>query len=94
MRTTLTLDDDLARRLHALARREGRSFKAVVNDAIRRGLAAQEVAEAAEPYHVDAFRSGLRAGIDPLRLNQLVDELETERAAGAAADAAAGRDQR
>ena len=80
MRTTLTLDDELARRLEELARREGRPFKEVVNEAVRRGLAAQEVAE----YRVETFRSGFRAGVDPLRLNQVVDELETERAIQAA----------
>jgi predicted DNA-binding ribbon-helix-helix protein len=81
MRTTLTLEDDLARRLKDLARREGRPFKEVVNETLRRGLTSQEVAEPAEPYRVETFRSGFRAGVDPLRLNQLVDELETERAA-------------
>jgi predicted transcriptional regulator len=80
VRTTLTLDDELARRLKQLARREGRSFKDVVNEALRRGLAAQNVAEPAERYRVETFRSGFRAGVDPLRLNQLVDELESARA--------------
>ena len=80
MRTTLTLDDDLARRLKELARRQGRPFKEVLNEALRRGLAAQEVAEPAERYRVETFRSGFRAGVDPLKFNQLVDELEAERA--------------
>jgi hypothetical protein len=43
MRTTLSLDDDLADDLAAIlnrkARHSGRSFKEVVNAAIRRGLA-------------------------------------------------------
>ncbi|MEZ5332833.1 MAG: CopG family transcriptional regulator [Thermoanaerobaculia bacterium] len=78
MRTTLTLENELARRLKERAGREGRSFKEVVNETIRRGLGAQEVAESAEPYRVDTFRSGLRAGIDPLKLNQLGDELEAD----------------
>ena len=81
MRTTLTLDDDLSRRLRQLARREGRPFKDVVNEVLRRGLATQEIAESASEYRVDTFRSGFRAGVDPLKLNQLVDELETERTA-------------
>ncbi len=38
MRTTLTLEDDLARRLKELARSTDRNFKEVVNDAIRKGL--------------------------------------------------------
>ncbi|GMU43832.1 MAG: ribbon-helix-helix protein, CopG family [Xanthomonadales bacterium] len=39
MRTTLTLDDDLAARLEELSQRRGVSFKQVVNDTIRKGLA-------------------------------------------------------
>ncbi len=38
MRTTLTLDEDLAIRLEALALQRGVSFKLVVNEAIRKGL--------------------------------------------------------
>ena len=38
MRTTLTLDDDLSKRLRDAAHREHRSFKAVCNDAVRAGL--------------------------------------------------------
>jgi hypothetical protein len=42
MRTTLSLDDDLAETLNRKARHSGRSFKEVVNVAIRRGLALGE----------------------------------------------------
>ena len=38
MRTTLTLDDDLFMALNERARESGRSFKEVVNEALRRGL--------------------------------------------------------
>jgi hypothetical protein len=38
MRTTLTLDDDVAARLAALQKRNEQSFKALVNDALRQGL--------------------------------------------------------
>ena len=38
MRTTLTLDDDVAAHLRRVQRREKISFKDVVNDALRRGL--------------------------------------------------------
>jgi hypothetical protein len=40
MRTTLTIDDDVAIRLEKLREERGESFKAVVNDALRRGLDA------------------------------------------------------
>jgi len=39
MRTTLTLDDDLAMALHERVRLTGRSFKDVVNEVVRQGLA-------------------------------------------------------
>ena len=38
MRTTLTLDDDVAAKLNAEARRTGRSFKEVVNAHLRLAL--------------------------------------------------------
>ena len=82
MRTTLTLDDDLAVRLRELARSRGVSFKEVVNETLRRGLSVQVTGEDAPPYRVKPFRSPLRPGIDPLRLNQLVDDLEIDRRPG------------
>ena len=39
MRTTLTIEDDLAARLEELSQRRGVSFKQAVNDTIRNGLA-------------------------------------------------------
>jgi hypothetical protein len=77
MRTTLTLDDDLARELKERARRSGSSFKEVVNDAVRRGLSLGEKPPSKpEPFVVEPHEGGFRAGVDPLKLNQLLDELE------------------
>ncbi len=82
MRTTLTLDDDVATRLRDLAHRRRVPFKEVVNSVLRRGLAAQESrAEPGHPFHVEVFRSLFRPGVDPLKLNQLADELEARRLA-------------
>jgi hypothetical protein len=39
MRTTLTLDDDVAARLKAAVKRQRRPFRAIVNDVLRLGLA-------------------------------------------------------
>ncbi|MGQ0775301.1 MAG: CopG family transcriptional regulator [Pseudonocardiales bacterium] len=39
MRTTLSLDDDVAARLEQLRARGGRSFRQLVNEALRVGLA-------------------------------------------------------
>ena len=80
MRTTLTLDDDVATAVKALARSSGRSFKAVVNDVMRKGLmTGDKPTPAREPFRVASAPRGFLPGIDPLKLNQLVDELETER---------------
>jgi hypothetical protein len=42
MRTTVTLDDDLAVLLEKKRAVEGKSFKQVLNDALRRGLFARD----------------------------------------------------
>ncbi len=83
MRTTLTIDNDVAQALKDLSRKRGSSFKAVVNEVLRRGLSTGEKPAAThEPFRVRSAPRGFRAGIDPLKLNQLVDELESERFMG------------
>jgi hypothetical protein len=78
MRTTLTLDPDLAKKLKDLAHRRGQSFKQTLNEVVRRGLAARAASEDAGQYRVTPHRGGFRPGIDPGKLNQLVDQLEVE----------------
>jgi len=77
MRTTLTLDDDVAEKLKILAHQQRISFKEATNAAIRRGLAAQE-RRPRKPFRMITFHSRLRPGVDPLRLNQLADDLEIQ----------------
>ncbi len=80
MRTTLTIDEDVAQALKDLSRKRGTSFKSVVNEVLRRGLTTGEKPSAArEPFRVSSAPRGFRTGIDPLKLNQLADELEIER---------------
>lgn len=78
MRTTVTLDRDVAARLKELAHRRRSSFKATLNDALRRGLASQERATAPAPFVVEPHKGGFRPGIDPAKLNQLADQLEAD----------------
>lgn len=54
----------------------GQSFKAVLNEAVQRGLS--ELGADEPPFTVHAEAMGLRAGIDPARLNSLADELEAD----------------
>jgi len=82
MRTTLTLDDDVAAKLKNYARRQRVSFKEAVNTVLRRGFTAPVARRAEAPaFRVDVFNSPFRPGVDPLRLNQLCDDLEAEEAA-------------
>jgi len=81
MRTTLTLDRDVAERLNGEVRRTGKSLKSVVNDAIRLGLGLVAKKPRGPRFKVEPHAFGLRPGIDPDRLNQLVDELDVEETA-------------
>ncbi|MBI4701140.1 MAG: antitoxin [Deltaproteobacteria bacterium] len=83
MRTTLTLEPDVARLLEEEAHRQRKPFKHVVNEAIRRGL-TQRVGRRASPrYRVTPHRTSLRPGLDPVAFNKLSDELEDEAVLGA-----------
>lgn len=74
MRTTLTLDSDVARLLEEEAHRQRKSFKEVVNDALRRGLSRGSTKVAR--FRVTPHAAELRPGIDRASLNRLADELE------------------
>jgi hypothetical protein len=78
MRTTLTLDPDLAKKLKDLAHRRGQSFKQTLNEVVRRGLASQPGQARAKRYELTPHHGGFRPGIDRGKLNQLVDQLEVE----------------
>jgi plasmid stability protein len=78
MRTTLTLDDDIAKTLQERARRSGESFKEVVNETLRRGLRGEKAASPLPRFEVKAKACGFGRGVDVLHLNQLNDELEIE----------------
>lgn len=76
MRTTLTLDDDVAALLRQRAKERGVSFKEVVNDALRNGLTA----ELPRPrrFRVQAHNMGAQPGINFDKALQLAADLEDE----------------
>lgn len=78
MRTTLTIDDDLAGILQRRSRELGKSFKELVNNALRKGLADDIQPGATRAVVVRPHDFGPAPALDMDRLNQLVDELETE----------------
>jgi len=81
MRTTLTLDTDIAERIQQEMRRTGKGLKAVVNEALRLGLAQKGKPARPSRFTVKPQSFGFKPGIDLDRLNQLVDELEATEAA-------------
>jgi hypothetical protein len=77
MRTTLTLDDDVAAKLRAEMRRSGRAFRDVVNDTLRRGLANQRAAVRKQPFKVSARDLGkLRPGLSLDNVAELIEQVE------------------
>jgi hypothetical protein len=78
MRTTVTLDADVERLLKTEASRRGGSFKKALNEAVRRAFRPGPAAGSAPPFVVKAKSMGLRPGIDPARLSELADEMETD----------------
>jgi hypothetical protein len=78
MRTTLTLDRDVAEQLEKEMRRTGRGLKATVNEALRRGLGAGRGQVRVPRFRVQPHGFGPRPGVDLDRMNQLADELEVE----------------
>jgi len=76
VRTTVTLDQDVAERLKAEVRRSGRSFKAIVNEILRLGLTRRRERKPPSSFTVQARPLGLRPGLDYDRTNELVEHLE------------------
>lgn len=78
MRTTLTLDRDVAEALERRMRRTGLGLKSTVNEALRLGLGLTDTPVEPRPFKVEASPLGLKQGIDRDKLNQLLDELDVD----------------
>ncbi|MEJ7797486.1 MAG: ribbon-helix-helix protein, CopG family [Solirubrobacteraceae bacterium] len=74
MRTTVTLDDDVAATLRELARKRNISFKEALNTSVRLGTSVAD--RSSRPYRVPTRPLGLRQGIDLDKALRLADELE------------------
>jgi len=75
MRTTLTLDADVARMVQEEVHRVRQPLKRVVNEALRRGLGSPRPRGQAKAYRVRPHAARLLPGVDRARLNALADEL-------------------
>ena len=79
MRTTLTIEDDLAKQLKEIVHRSGKSFKQVVNDALRAGIQNGRIATASKPYRlIPQFMGDVDRRYNLDKTLQLADRLEEE----------------
>ena len=76
MRTTLTLDEDVAAKLRAEARRSGEPFKQTVNRVLRTGLNVRAQAASLPPFKVKARPLGLRPGFNYDKVWDLIEKIE------------------
>lgn len=77
MRTTITLDDDVADKLQAeMRRRKSNNFKETVNDVLRRGLLVKHELTAAKPFKVRSRRLGTQPGLNYDNVGELLEQLE------------------
>ena len=80
MRTTLTLDDDVAARLQAEARRTGRPFKSIVNERLRMALAQGDAVQKRKPFKIEPrAMGGPAAGLSYDNVGSLLEEIEGAR---------------
>lgn len=76
-RTTLTLDEDVARKLDSETRRSGRPMRVVVNETLRRGFAGRHQAVPPAPFKVKARGLGrLRPGLALDNVAELLEQVE------------------
>ncbi len=76
MRTTLTLEEDVAAKLELEVRRSGRPFKQVVNDLLRSALRARRERERRRPFRVVPRDLGLRPGLGYDSVGDLLEQVE------------------
>jgi Ribbon-helix-helix protein, copG family len=79
VRTTVTLDPDVAAKLKQAARERGLSFKEVLNASVRRGL--ERGGRSGRPYRLQTRRLGARRGVDLDKALRFAGELEDAEAA-------------
>jgi hypothetical protein len=77
MRTTVTIDDDVATKLEAEMRRQrSTNFKQILNDVLRRGLLVRRELTASKPFRVRGRRMGKMQGLNYDNVGELLEHLE------------------
>lgn len=79
MRTTLTIDDRIAKALKDAAHRSGKSYKQVVNETLRAGLSANRIMDETKSYRLKPVSMGdVAPGYNLRKALELAEHLEDE----------------
>jgi hypothetical protein len=78
MRTTLTLDSDVISKAKKSVARTGKTFKSVINSALRLGLDEMSKPPKTKPYRTKSRPLGLRPGFNYDNVGELLAQLEGE----------------
>jgi hypothetical protein len=76
VRTTLTIDDDIMKRLRQKAAADDRPLKDVVNEVLRSGLATRRAESDAYTFKLKTVPGRLLPGIDLTDRDKLLDLLD------------------
>jgi hypothetical protein len=77
LRTTLTLDDDVAANLKTEAQRAGRPFREIVNETLRRGLERRRTTAQRRTFKVTARDLGnLKPGLSLDNIAEVIEHVE------------------
>jgi integrase len=76
VRTTLTIDDDIARLVEQEQRRTGDSFKGTINRLLRFGLMNSREKAANKPFEITPRPMGLPPGLSYDCIPELLDKLD------------------
>ncbi len=77
MRTTLTIDDDVAFGLRRAQESEPKKpFKEIVNETLRRGLSSASARSPKKKFKLTPFRIGLRKDLNFDNIEEVLDILE------------------
>ncbi|HEY3783360.1 MAG TPA: hypothetical protein VGL56_19945 [Fimbriimonadaceae bacterium] len=78
IRTTLTLDEDIAAKLKEESRARGIPFRKLLNDALRRGLQSMKSSTTRKPFKIDAVDLGAMPGLNYDNIGALIEHAEGE----------------
>ena len=76
VRTTLTLEDDVAARLRLEIRRTGKPLKEVVNECLRAGFECRRSVKPTQKFRVQPFQAGPPAGMTFDNVEELLESIE------------------